>query len=57
MHGRKRRPRPAGEPIAFDESLDMIAPKPPIPKVRRRSRHTREELDAMFAPKREGYGY
>jgi hypothetical protein len=53
----EKTPAPGGEPIAFDDLLDMIAPKPAIPKVRRRSRHTREELDAMFGPKREGYGY
>ena len=52
----EKSPAPGSPPIAFD-LLDMIAPKPAIPKVRRRSRHTREELDAMFGPRREGYGY
>ena len=48
---------PGGAQIAFDDLLDMIAPMASAPKVRRRSKLTRDQLDALFGPKREDYGY
>jgi hypothetical protein len=47
-------PAPGIAPIAFEDLLDMVAPKAPPPKVRRRGR-PREELDRLFRHRREEY--
>jgi hypothetical protein len=39
--------RAAGAP-SFDELLDLIAPRPPAPKRRRRTKSSRAALDARF---------
>ena len=48
---------PGSPPIPLDDLVDMLAPRTAMPKVRRRSRRTREELDRLFGPRREDYGY
>ena len=47
--------QPGSEPIAFEDLLDMVAPKAPPLKVPRRSGRTRDELDRLFRDKREEY--
>ena len=50
-----KKPQDGSPPIAFEDLLDMVAPKAPPLKVRRRSRRTRDELDRLFRHKREEY--
>ena len=52
-----KRPSDGSPPIAFDDLLDMIAPKAPTSTTRRRSRRTREELGQLFKGRREDLGY